>query len=1710
MISKIQGQLFSHKKRCLTILIAVIMLLSIGTTYAYHSDRIKADIFLTIAQWKGDPVIQHWEEGAATDFHAYKDRVTSVTFLDVFDTDADTYLNKTSDIWDVSHAQDETVMAYMVNNDVYICSNIGSTAQIIANPYSSFAFDGFSAMTAFNNPDNLDFSHAMTTESMFADCIGLTALDLNVWNTGSVASFTNMFAMENGMPQLIDLSISNWNTSNAQSMDGMFLGLNSISSIDVSAWNTEKLQTTAAMFKDASSLNGIDISNWDMRAVADNANMFDGCASLPSLTLPNTLCSFDARFAYNCTSLDEIIFLHDSNTNIEFPGAGSDAGAFYVPSYLETSFSFNGNTDAEAYDWVADHRALPRFTVTYDANSGFFDDNSGTNEVTYLADGSLIVVDGEYAYPTHANNAEYDLAVLFDGWYTDAACTDGNEFDLNDYTEDITVYAKWKNPPILAASSTWYTQGNPNNAGTAIERSNITSINLVDVYNSVGNTIIDQWDASTESTGADDDFGPITAYLEVDSGSSDSYKLIIAGNGYGKIIANKDSSHTFSEATNDNKKQFENATAIDGLSLLDTKHAITMEKMFSECRDVSDLDIDNWNTSNVISIKGMFAYCESLPTLNIKTKLRTDGDSTTKAWDISKVTSLSQTFYHCKLLKDIDISNWNTSNVATAQMAFQGCEALENLDLKTKVAMVGDTTYTAWDLSKNTSLYKTFYSCSALETLDISNWNTSKTTSIRETFTYCSSLPALDIKTKVVTVGENTYTAWDTSNNTSLYETFGTTGLESLDISNWDTSKVTSLERTFDYSRSLKNLDVETKTVSVGDSSYIAWDTSSNKTLMRTFAGCSSLVNLDIRNWNTDNVTTMKQMFELCHSLIELDINTRDVTVGSSSYTAWDTSNNCSLSETFGDCHDLKTINVSNWDTSNVTSFADVRSSYSDPSGAFSGCLSLTTLDLSNWDSSSAVSMYSLFANCRVLSTITLGPDFTFKGTDTTNLCTLPTPNDAYITGATGKWYNTTTWVKGTPTEVADNHAGLVTYTAYPPALDHITITTPPDKVEYEVGENFDPTGMAVDATFTHAEYPDFTHTLEDDEYTIPDGSNLTSGTEKITVSYTDTYYDESAAGTTKTVTQPITIRVSIPTLAAGSSWYTQGNPTDNGTSVTRNLITSINIVDTYDISGKTIIDQWDASTESEGATDDEGPVTAYMEADSSNSGYYKITIAGNGSGKIFANKNSSYAFGRTTYYTSSTGFGAVKSLTGLSLLDTSNTTNMSHMFYYLSALEELDVSTFVTDNVTNMAGLFYNCSKITELDVTNFNTSKVTDMSEMFRNVKSITKLDVSGFNTENVTTMQSMFYQLEKVTKLDVSEFNTAKVTSMASMFSDCNSLSVIDVSGFQTENVTTMASMFNSCDLITSLNVSNFVTNKVTTMGSMFSYCAKLENLDVSGFNTSKVTSMASMFEGCTALDSIDVSNFITDNVTNLQKMFHATNLKTLDCSNWNTTKVTKWNCFAHQSYITSIKINENFATSNLPVHGIYTGLFYHPDASSYLKLTFYGTPSDALLEYITASEFGSEEHRKYALVSSASAIQLDVDENGVATGYTETNDLLSSSHLKDTSNSKAQVKTNTEDSESDIPEESTVLDVSPPQQGVSNSVESSIEMPDQKTEYESNMVVEEDFVSSDTVQNSTLPEKSHPKEESSKDPILDDSAVDNTESATRDTSSFEYQP
>lgn len=158
--------------------------------------------------------------------------------------------------------------------------------------------------------------------------------------------------------------------------------------------------------------------------------------------------------------------------------------------------------------------------------------------------------------------------------------------------------------------------------------------------------------------------------------------------------------------------------------------------------------------------------------------------------------------------------------------------------------------------------------------------------------------------------------------------------------------------------------------------------------------------------------------------------------------------------------------------------------------------------------------------------------------------------------------------------------------------------------------------------------------------------------------------------------------------------------------------------------------------------------------------------------------------------------FEKLKTITGLSNLNTTNVTSTAYMFYYCCSLSSLDFSGFNTTSITAMSGMFHGCSALTSLDLSSFNTTNIKYMDFMFHGCMMLTSLDVSSFNTSNVIAMSFMFGYCNYLSSLDLSAFNTVNVVHMDNMFTHCYALTTIYVGDWNTDNVRYDSEIFTHC--------------------------------------------------------------------------------------------------------------------------------------------------------------------------------------------------------------------------------------------------------------------------------------------------------------------------
>ena len=160
------------------------------------------------------------------------------------------------EFWDVSEANDGSVMAYAVLNEdgqtytIYL----QGPGKILANENSTDLFYNFTKLVSIDGLEYLDTSNVTSMLAMFCNCRSLTTLDLSNFDTSNVTTMMEMFA---NCSSLTTLDLSNFDTSKVTNMANMFWGCGSLTTIDFRNADFSSVTGYLFMFRSTSNLSVI-------------------------------------------------------------------------------------------------------------------------------------------------------------------------------------------------------------------------------------------------------------------------------------------------------------------------------------------------------------------------------------------------------------------------------------------------------------------------------------------------------------------------------------------------------------------------------------------------------------------------------------------------------------------------------------------------------------------------------------------------------------------------------------------------------------------------------------------------------------------------------------------------------------------------------------------------------------------------------------------------------------------------------------------------------------------------------------------------------------------------------------------------------------------------------------------------------------------------------------------------------------------------------------------------------------------------------------------------------------------------------------------------------------------------------------------------------------------------------------------------------------
>ena len=386
-------------------------------------------------------------------------------------------------------------------------------------------------------------------------------------------------------------------------------------------------------------------------------------------------------------------------------------------------------------------------------------------------------------------------------------------------------------------------------------------------------------------------------------------------------------------------------TSIDA-SQLKLDSVIQCAYMFDGCKQLKSLDVSNWNVGNVKNFSSMFADCTNLTSIKGLDTWKANKDAATNANATASAQYMSSMFAYDRSLTELDLSNFDTSNVTTFKEMFDSCDKLNsitglsqwNTEDATDMSSMFAYDFSLKELdfsssnqklkpsrfnispSKVTNFSSMFAGCKVLKSITgLNNWDTASAQYMSSMFAYDDNLNTLDLSN------------FDTSNVTTFKEMFTSDiGLKSLNVSNFKTDKVENFSNMFSGCKALTSI----KGLETWKTTGASLDKSVDMSSM--FAYDDNLNTLDLSNFTTTAVTNMSYMFVYDSNLTSLDLskfytskvdNFSYMFLGCSKLTSiaglnnWDTTAATNMSSMFASATSLQKLDLSSFDTRNATQY---------------------------------------------------------------------------------------------------------------------------------------------------------------------------------------------------------------------------------------------------------------------------------------------------------------------------------------------------------------------------------------------------------------------------------------------------------------------------------------------------------------------------------------------------------------------------------------------------------------------------------------------------------------------------------------------------------------------------------------------------------------------------------------------------------------------
>lgn len=940
-------------------------------------------------------------------------------------------------------------------------------------------------------------------------------------------------------------------------------------------------------------------------------------------------------------------------------------------------------------------------------------------------------------------------------------------------------------------------------------------------------------------------------------------------------------------------------TDID-LEDFDTSNVTVFSYMFYGCKKMDTFDLDNFDTSNATSIAGMFRGCTGMTEIDVS------------GFDTRKVRFFDQLFYGCNNLLELNVDNFETPAATSMQSMFGSCSKLTELDVSN------------FDTSNVISFNSMFSACRGLTELDVSNFDTQSATNMQYMFSSCSGLTELDV------------THFNTSNVQNMQYMFSNcAGLTTLDLSSFETSLVTNMSYMFNNCNHLTTIyateDFDTTAVTSSDNMFnscyapldggagTTYDESNpkDKTYAHLDGGTSNpgyfRASPDVYKYEevvltrgiasvVARYTTLKDAFENVTNGHTIRVIADNFTDESDDVITLGTNQNTNISaildlngKTF--TVEQRIINYGTLDIYNSSSTDAVL--YTEAAESIFNLGTFTTNETStankvSIENNSTADYVEVLRNDNVaqlnantVMEINYGPANSAstsnryvvinRGTTTVNGAILKN-----TVGGESNKYGISNASSSSTARIIVNEGSSIVANSNAIINNGSTQTGNTAAIIVNGGSIYSEYNPALANYNGEARILGGTvHSGKDSAITVYGGSTVTIGNNDGTVVSSETA-KPSITGATGVYISSGTLNfydgVIIGDMGEAIYGAVTGKPADKAVCIYPRELEEVAILagDAEFADGKTVnkaMKSLAAGTEVSSYSVADNSITAiarYTGSKVPNGVTYERVESDDSEAPIFMWYDSG-----TIYWWSSDSTPATNA-------------DASYMFYRLQNLTNIDgVSTFDTSSTTTMRAMFAksdsqpqpqsptNVDALEDWDVRN-----VTSIRAMFQNWRNLQDVDgIELWNTSSVESMSNLFRCNSLLADISgLADWDTQNVTEMDSLFYECSSLtSLSDIESWNTSSVETFDGMLVRCTCLTSIDLSSWDTSSAENMAGMFSGCSNVVVIDLTGFDTSSVTDMELMFSNDTSLTTIYAStNFVTTNVTDSTQMFDGCNV------------------------------------------------------------------------------------------------------------------------------------------------------------------------------------------------------------------------------------------